>query len=351
MSELSGNRIRDLESDAANLIRKHIRVIAYRRDGIGAVLFVNAIGARAVDADRGEEHEDIADAALPLPAPKNELERPLAQSAHLQQTPRLFIDDAQQIRAEMLHQPRRHLFPDAVDTAGSEVRLHTGDRVGNDRNDRFGMELTSPSRRAPLSCRRNELTLMQERKIADDDQFIGRILCPAFQYAEVRRLRAITGAGHDHTKRFGHGATLLPCGVRVQCSLCPGFRPGISDRWTQEKCTSIRFTTNFSKHRISPTRWCANRFRIRSMHGFRAAARRCASDSVSRRAGTRFIPRLSANISTDWSRTFMQSPKRFTPSCRKAVKPSRSWSTRTSAPEDCRAIRGSTRSSTRPMRK
>src|SRR3954470_6681157 len=115
MSELSRNRIRDLESDAANVIRKHIWIIADCRDGIGAVLFVNAIGARSVDADRGEEHENIADAALPLPAPQDELARPFAQSAHLQQTPRLFIDDAQQIRAEMLHQPLRHLFSDALD--------------------------------------------------------------------------------------------------------------------------------------------------------------------------------------------------------------------------------------------
>src|SRR6516225_1852303 len=123
-AELGPDLIGGAETDAADVAGQAIGVLRDELDGIAAVGFVDAHGARGADAVAVQEQHDLADDLLLGPAADDAL-RPLgADPCHLPQTARLPLDDVKDGIAEDTHQLLCVDRPYAADHAGAEIPLN-----------------------------------------------------------------------------------------------------------------------------------------------------------------------------------------------------------------------------------
>src|SRR6516225_2796833 len=127
-AELGPDLIGGAETDAADVAGQAIGVLRDELDGIAAVGFVDAHGARGADAVAVQEQHDLAYDLLLGPAADDAL-RPLgADPCHLPQTAGLLLDDVKNGIPECTHQLLRAERPDATDHPGAEILFDPFDR-------------------------------------------------------------------------------------------------------------------------------------------------------------------------------------------------------------------------------
>ena len=127
-AELARDLIRCTEADAADVAGQAIGVLRDELDGIAAVGFVDAHGARGADAVAVQEQHDLANDLLLGPASDDAL-RPLqANSSDLAQAARLLLNDVKNGFSEGAHQFLCVDRPDATDHPGAEILFDPFDR-------------------------------------------------------------------------------------------------------------------------------------------------------------------------------------------------------------------------------
>jgi hypothetical protein len=143
--ERHAERLRDAigreETDARDVARQSIRILAHDGDGTVTIAFVDARGVRGTDAVRLQEHHDVANAALFLPGRLDRRDAFGAQTRDLAQPRRFLVDDAQRVGAEVVDQLACHDRPDTAHQTRAEILLDADGRGRLDAQERLDAEL------------------------------------------------------------------------------------------------------------------------------------------------------------------------------------------------------------------
>ncbi len=139
-------------------------------------------------------------ATLLMPAAGNPLLAGLPDAVDLNQTPRLFLDDFEDLVTKRLHQFRRKVRPDAFDESGAQLPLHSFGAAGMGSANRVSFELLSmvtvydPTtfgfnvfaryREREMSHERDEVMLILDGGLEDREAVVGVVKCHAFDAAD-----------------------------------------------------------------------------------------------------------------------------------------------------------------------
>ncbi len=180
-------RIRDAESDPADVERELIRVLTEGRHGPIAVLLVDVERARTGQAVLREKHHEVADAALGVPTLFDLRQFLLADAGEVEQPGRLLIHDLEQVSAEAFDQTLRQRRADPLHVSGREIRLDAFAAGRHDDRDGFGGELPSPFLvLTPRPRGDDRLALLNRGKAPDDRELLVRLFVDRDQNGEPR---------------------------------------------------------------------------------------------------------------------------------------------------------------------
>ncbi len=109
------------KTDAVDVHGQAVGVLAHHRKRLLPVVTVDAHGVGGADPVRLQEHDQVADALVVGPARLDALQGLAAHAADPQQPFRLFVQHAEGVLAEGVHDARGHGFAHALDQAGPEI--------------------------------------------------------------------------------------------------------------------------------------------------------------------------------------------------------------------------------------
>ena len=119
-----GDLVRDPESDPRHIIRKLVGILP--DDGIDpvAVLLPDADAEIHADPEFREKQHGLAHLPLLLDLGADLHGHPFTDAFDLREALRLFLQDAQRVRLEPLHDPRRQCLADPLNSAGGQPALY-----------------------------------------------------------------------------------------------------------------------------------------------------------------------------------------------------------------------------------
>ena len=224
------DRPRDLvrgdEADAEDVARQPVGVVLDDLDGVIAVGFVDLDGQAGGDAVALQEKHHLFDLLLFGPGAGDQIHPFAADAEHLVQALRFLFDDLQRFQPEFAHDAFGRHRADALDQPAAQVFLQAGDGGGQDRADRFSLELPAIlGMRHPRAAQLDRLADIDAEHVADDRDRIAR--------AVRRQLRdgvavffVVEGDAFDcAAQRFQHGRhRSLPLFYRTRAESTKGAR-------------------------------------------------------------------------------------------------------------------------------
>jgi hypothetical protein len=123
-----GELVGGLEPDPPHVGGQPIRLPADHLDGVVAVGLVDPHRQRGGDANALQEDHHLLDGLLLLPRGGDHLGALGAKTGHLDQPPRVLLDDLQGGRAEVVDDPLGHLGADPLDQSRAQVAADPLDR-------------------------------------------------------------------------------------------------------------------------------------------------------------------------------------------------------------------------------